>query len=150
MPLRRAGRLGVASRLEAADLTSIQERLRAARPAKTPRDAAASTPRHLAPMADDRRSRRSERLPIDLVGYVELLEWTGRAARTGGGGRLGGDAPSLLTNLGISRAQWYRAMGTQALATCSALGRIEALDAEATRRGLAWLRGKGLSRRLAS
>ena len=41
-------------------------------------------------------------------------------------------------------------MCTHGLATCSALGRLEALEAEAARRACAWIRGKGVSRRLAS
>ena len=60
-------RAGVAKRLEAADFTSIQARLRAARGAKSEAEVSASTPRHLAPMADDKRARHCDRLPVDLV-----------------------------------------------------------------------------------
>ena len=143
-------RAGVAKRPEAADFTSIQARLRAARGPKSEDEASASTPRHLAPMADDKRASRCDQLPMDLVAYVELLEWSGRAARTKSGGRLAGSPPELLIRLGLSPEGWSRIMCTHGLATCSALGRLEALEAEAARRACAWIRGKGVSRRLAS
>ena len=53
-------------------------------------------------MADDKRAHRCDRLPMDLAAYVELLEWSGRAARTKSGGRLAGSPPELLTRLGLS------------------------------------------------
>jgi REP element-mobilizing transposase RayT len=141
-------RAGIASRLESADYTSIQARLRAAKTSKTTTTAATSTPSHVAPMADDRRARKNRRLPIDLVAYVELLEWTGRTARTEGSGRLRGKPPELLTRFGFSPEGWSRTMQAHQLATCSALGKLDALDAEAARRGRAWIRGKDVSRRL--
>ncbi|MEM9864496.1 MAG: hypothetical protein AAF938_23050 [Myxococcota bacterium] len=114
-------------------------------------------PEGLAPMGDqvtERQARagaRGERdplapqsVPLTFVDYVELLEWTGRAAReTGPQGKLTGKGAAILTRLRLDPAHWVRTMRAHGLQSVGVLGSVERLREYAEARGKAWVRGVG-------
>jgi len=145
-------RAGITDSLEASDFTSIQARLQARAAAEAAvssgRGRSTRTPVGLAPMSDDKGSLHGERLPIDFEAYLDLLRWTADVQH-GSRNAKRDPAPNLLDRLGLCPDGWVRTMRQHQLATCTALGQLDALDAEARRRGRAWLHGKSVSRRLA-
>ena len=88
-------RAKLAKRLEDSDFTSIQERLFEAAKCKKQRKRRRA-PAGLAPFADQvfaGQESGSAAVPQEFAGYVELLEWTGRALVPGKRGVL--EAPAL-------------------------------------------------------
>ena len=79
-------------------------------------------------------------LPITFANYVDLLRWTGRAIR-GGGGRLRAP-PTSLSRIAKSSDAWVNALGGDRLGLPSALGNGELLNAYATQQGVRWIRGR--------
>ena len=144
-------RAGMTDSLEASDFTSIQARLqdRASQVNAGGQGQNKSTLAivGLSPLADDKGTRHSDRLPIDFAAYLELLCWTAAAQRASGDKKRS-KPPALLERFGLCADAWVRSMRQHQLETCTALGSLDALDTEAKRRGKAWLRGKGMSRYL--
>ncbi|MGE0791829.1 MAG: transposase [Sandaracinaceae bacterium] len=151
-------RAGAANGLDDSEFTSIYERLAAmgARldavegegdSAKAPPSSDAATTHPLAPFWDEPRSPSQEPLPMTLVDYVELLDWTGRATRHGRG-KIRGRLPALLERRGIDPDAWLKLMESSGLRTLLCIGQGDALRAHATRTDRAWVRGHGAARSL--
>lgn len=141
-------RAGVSSSLEGSEFASISARLRAA-------DAVERAGRRgrsvvLMPMQGEGGAVGAASLPMSLLDYVALVEWTGRQVRSKARGVLEGPAPRLLTRLGLSAEGWSGAMQAHAVSAPSVLGLADAVAAEATRRGKAWLKGSAIARRIAT
>ncbi|MEM9069630.1 MAG: transposase [Myxococcota bacterium] len=137
-------RAGIADSLEESSFTSIEERLtdlakkRAQRRRQTAPDTLAAF--------EGQGSDEDEELPLDLAGYVELLEWAGSAIREGKG-RLREPPPRLLD--AVDADAWLEALHLQKLATAAWIGSARELDRVAKRRGQRWCRGVRLARTLA-
>ena len=78
---------------------------------------------------------------MSLRGYSALLDWTGRATRVGARGVLSGPPPALLLDHGMNPDAWVKLMKSGRLSNLGALGRPEALAANAARDDKAWRHG---------
>lgn len=127
-------RAGIAEGLDDSSWTSIQQRLREAGEALAARDGespegsgvveggreaaegAEAAPRpeqlpELAPMEGDGAGGcEREPLPMSLLAYVALLEWTGRALRDGKRGVLSGPPAALVSALGLDPERWLESV----------------------------------------
>jgi len=134
-------RAGVAKSLEGSEFTSIQKRLKAAAKARK-QNAQPKTPKGLAPMVGERATGDVPRLPISLVDYTQLVEWTGRALRNDGKrGKISGPPPKLLENAGLATDVWLDSVREFGRHFYHAAGSNENLRRDAERRGQKWARG---------
>lgn len=152
-------RSGECQRLEDARWTSIGARLHHTTKVLDAADEASPTgaPAGLVPFADQASlpggvaarapcEPLSRSVPMNFVDYVELLEWTGRTERERGpSGTLRGPPPAVLTRLRIRSDAWLRAMRVQGLKSRGALGRVDALDAFAEKRGRSRTAGRAFA-----
>lgn len=148
-------RAGVRTRLETAEFTSIEVRLREAAQrfdlAEQVRDGAHAesiSATGLLPFAEQAGPGEAA-VSMLFLDYIALLEWTGRVARlTGPSGRLRGAPPALLERFGIQPEAWLQTMCVSGLRAYGALGRSSSLRALADRHGKRWIKGQRLARRL--
>jgi REP element-mobilizing transposase RayT len=150
-------RAGIAQGLEDSSWTSVQQRLREvaaalarekAEPTVEPRAPSQLEPEPsqcpaLAPMADDPRGGASDRLPLSLVQYVALLEWTGRAARQDATGHITAPPPELLTRCGLAPDRWLDGVWGFGSLRGSYVGHPSRLRQRASEVGRRWLKGQG-------
>jgi hypothetical protein len=83
-----------------------------------------------------------------LNGYMELLDWTGRAIRDDKRGHIPEDIPPILARLGIDPQQWLTQMQPRGNRFGRAIGRLDNLKAHASALGQRWIKGQLLSSRL--
>lgn len=152
-------RAGVANTLEGSEFTSIQERLEHAAKCRHQKRRV-TAPKGLLSFADEQPSPAGKGqdpnrdadgrwvLPMDFTAYVELLEWFGRAQHARAEGRLRGNAPALLKELGLDGKVWLAALTDQRIGKASALGTPDGLESHASTQGLAWVRGTQLAKDL--
>ena len=144
-------RAGVCRRLEDAEFTSIEERLREASRRMDGGARAAegegTAPLSLMPFAEQAADADAPSLPMLFADYVELVEWTGRSV-VRGRAPLRGAPPSAMQQLGAEPEAWLRAMSLQGLASFGALGTAAQLEALAARQHKRWVRGQRMARRL--
>ena len=135
-------RAGMAQSLEGSEFTSIQRRLKAAATVRG-KNAQPKTPKGLAPLVGERgASSEATRLPISLVDYAQLVEWTGRALRDDGKrGKITGPPPKLLVNAGLATDVWLDTVRGFGRYFYHAAGDNENLRRDAARRGQKWARG---------
>ncbi len=142
-------RAGVATSLETSDFTSIQKRLEVAHAELEASRKKTKAPKGLVPFADQSKRGDTEPLPMRLVDYVAILDWTGRALRDGKRGAIRGAPPEALTRLlGADAEAWLRTMESSGLQRIAMLGRSERAQEEATRRGQRHAGGQRWARRL--
>jgi len=110
-------------------------------------DREASSPAGLMPFTGQGGEPGGPVLPMMFLDYVELLEWTGRAARPGGAS-MEGSPPSAIRRLGIQPGAWLATMSRHGLSHAGALGTCEELAALAERHEQRWVKGVGLAKRL--
>ena len=156
-------RAGECQRLEDAKSTSIGQRLAAlervmeqvADSSLDPRDptAIAVVPAGLLAFADQCESDPAcsstlDSVPMNLVDYVELLEWSGRCKRERGpSGQLQGPPSAILQKLQLHPEGWRQAM-EQGLPMRGALGRLAPLAAHRTKQAHKRLTGRTLANQL--
>lgn len=134
-------RAGMATSIAGCSFTSVKQRV----------DEAGGVARGvtipLAPMGGEARRDAGRRrvLGIRFDDYLQILDWTGRARRAKPSGTLRGAPPDALVALGVDATAWLATMDGETLATATSLGAPELVDAEATRRGNRWLRGKRMA-----
>ena len=138
-------RAGITKSLETSEFTSIRERLRGSSQSSNP-----TVPEGLAPMVGERprAGQSSERLPISLLHYAELLDWTGRALVRGKRGRVEGESPRLLTQQGLAHNAWLETVQGVGKQFATAVGAPSRLDGAASSRGTRWCRGKKAAKRM--
>jgi hypothetical protein len=162
-------RAGIAAGLEDSSWTSIQQRLREAAELTTEQGTAAQNaaepsgseePRPdgatrgsapdlrqcpaLAPMADDRRGG-SDPLPLSLIQYVALLEWTGRAMRRDKVGFITAPPPELVAANGLDPDRWLDGIEGFGSLRGTYVGHPSRLRQRAGQVGRRWLTGQGTS-----
>ena len=98
-------RAGIRGTLDESDFTSIQARVRGLSAEKTGL-ANPSAPGLMPFRVETGRGEGPASLPIGLRDYIELVDWTGRTARADKKGFIPGNAPSALSDLNLSGAQW--------------------------------------------
>ena len=91
-----------------------------------------------------RRASKKGFLPISLVRYLELLEWTGRQIASGKKGTIPADSKPILDQLGLASSTWCELVKSFGRLFHRAVGKSEHLQEEAERRGQKRLRAPGL------
>lgn len=125
-------RAGLADDLEGSDFTTIQRRLRA--PAAQP--ATATEPlRALAGESDVPTPS------ISTMGYIDLVDWTGRMARPDKRGLIHIDAPAALADIRGSPDWWAGCVFRIEGVFGTAVGLPRTLKDHASATGRKWLRG---------
>ena len=98
-------RAGICESLHESEFTSIQARIRAA--VSEEHDSTECTSPGLMPFRTElERDGEPPALPVGLLDYIELVDWTGRVVRTDKKGFIPREAPSALSDLKLSKAQW--------------------------------------------
>ena len=98
-------RAGICETLEESEFTSIQARICAA-VSEDNDSTERPSPRLMPFRTEPERDRQPPALPVGLRDYIELVDWTGRIVRTDKKGFIPPEAPSALSNLNLSKAQW--------------------------------------------
>lgn len=140
-------RAGLADAPIDADFTSVQQRLfdLARRRDTPPKD---NDPPALLPFAGTLRQGTPTLLPFNLQDYLDLVDTSGRVARSDKRGTISVDQPKLLAVLGIQPHEWFK-MVTQLQARFEHfVGSPHRLREIAARRGWRWVRGLTAARRL--
>jgi hypothetical protein len=89
------------------DFTSIQDRIRQHRnTGKSNQKATHKRPRLWEFREGLKESDEFPAIPYNLKDYLELTDWTGRAARGDKKGYIRAQRPKILTSLGVSDDQW--------------------------------------------
>ena len=83
---------------------------------------------------------------LDLDGYLDLLDWTGRAVASGKRGKIPARLAPILERLQIDVDRWIDTVTRFGRWFHRAVGSAQALCAEAVRVGRRWLRGVGAAR----
>ena len=94
-----------------------------------------------APRASDRGF-----LPLGIVDYLQLLDWTGRQLRHDKRGSIPSHLLPILDRLQVDSLHWLDIVDELPGVLRSAAGRRECLKQEAQRTGRQWVRGIGISR----
>jgi hypothetical protein len=87
-------------------------------------------------------------LPISLVDYLQLLDWTGRIVRPDKSGRIDECAPPILARLNIDPDAWAQAMRPKGNVFGRALGQLDNLRLHARALGQTWVKGLRQAERL--
>ena len=93
--------------------------------------------RHLVPL----RRAPGAALSLTLREYLALVEWSGRAVRTGKRGAIPGSAPGLLQRIDVTPAHWAVEMRHYGRWYYRAVGSFHAMQRYAEHLGQRWLRG---------
>ena len=149
-------RAGVAATPEESEFTSIYARIqqhtshvrarRHTRKETKPR-VRLSTPPLLA-FRNQSTPQQEPTLPMRFEDYLQLVDWTGRVARSNKSGAINSHLPTILIRLQINPDAWRATMRVGGNLFGRALGRVERLRAHARRLGQAWIRGLHASQRL--
>lgn len=91
-----------------------------------------------------RRASRKGFLPISLIKYLELLEWTGRQIAQGKRGKIPPESEPILDKLGLASSTWSELVKSFGHLFHRAVGKEENLQQEAARRGQKRFRAPGL------
>ncbi|TWU41614.1 hypothetical protein Q31b_30650 [Novipirellula aureliae] len=132
-------RAAMAETLEQSDHTSVQKRIEAMKSESPSEDkpdaflAPLSIDEQLDPVgpcASDSSKRCSDKgfLPISLVDYLKLLDWTARQVAPGKRGVTPSAAPPILVRLGLEQATWCELVKDFGKLFCSIAGRPESVD----------------------
>ena len=92
-----------------------------------------------------RRASLKGFLSMPLVGYLELLDWTGRQLRNDKPGSIPDHLTPILQRLGIQGKSWCELVGKFGRLFKRAAGNAESISKEAHRRGQNWMQAPGVS-----
>ena len=131
-------RAGIAKTPETSDFTSVYERIKMLKQKPNRKQSKTSIPLHPfhVPYAKDALA-----IPYQLVDYLELIDWTGRAIRDGKRGHIPNQLPNILTRLNIDPYAWHQAMQPHGNVFGRAMGQLDTLRLHARTLGQAWVRG---------
>lgn len=96
----------------------------------------------LVPMGDDPRAG-ADGLPLILIQYVALLQWTGQAARPDKVGHITAPPPALVAACGLDPERWLDGFEGYGSLRGRYVGHPKLLRARAIQVGRRWLRGQG-------
>ena len=131
-------RAGIAQTPEDADHTAVQRRLQALTAAT---DTDAAQPPELMPFVGNPRRDMPRGLPLRLLDYLELVEWTGRQLRDGKRGTMSVNTPSLLRRLRIAPAAWMNMSRHFEAQFKTCIGNATQVARVCERRGQRWVQG---------
>jgi|SRR5690554_374728 len=149
----------MADRPETSDYTSIQERL-GITPEQLMKDNLANNedrttlkePLQLAELmpfaGNEHITNRPEHIPFDLMEYIQLVDWTGRAVRENKRGAISEALPSILDRLGIAPDEWLKTCCRIERHYGRAIGPVAKITELCDKLGQQWLQGIRHCRRL--
>jgi REP element-mobilizing transposase RayT len=146
-------RAGVAATPEESEFTSIYARIQQYTSGRQVREDHGPRVRLNAPPLLAFRnpgSRQEPSLPMRFEDYLQLVDWTGRVARSDKNSAIDANLPSILMRLRIDPDAWRATMRVSGNPFGRALGRVKRLRAHARKLGQAWVRGLRASQRLYS
>jgi len=82
-------------------------------------------------------------IPVTLLEYLELTDWTGRIARPDKRGSIAASTPPILRKLGLAADQWHTQATGIEQRYWRAVGAVDALIEKARDLGQCWLKGAG-------
>lgn len=132
-------RAGVADSLDADVHSSIARRLQQLRDGSSQ-----DVPDGLVPFED--QPHDEEHVPMSILDYVAVLDWTGRCAKPSGA-QLRGRPPAVLTKMQLDPSVWLETMENEGLRRVGVLGSVEALGKFAAARGKRWVSGMTFARK---
>jgi REP element-mobilizing transposase RayT len=138
-------RAGIASTPEEAEFTSIYERIKEWRSAKS--RSATHRRLKLLPFRDQTRVH-SPTLPMRFRDYLELIDWSGRRVKQDKAGAIDSRAPPILERLNINGDIWTLAMRVRGNVFGRAVGKLDRLRLHARALGQARIRGIAQARLL--
>lgn len=138
-------RAGLASSVADSNFTSVQQRL-SELAAEPPTVARLRPP--LMQFSPEVSSYEPWLLPFCLSDYLELVDITGRAARTAKSGVIDSAQPALLRTLGLHPEEWFVTVAQVRRRHQSFIGAPRRLRQLARERGWHWVRGLAAGRRL--
>ena len=124
-------RAGLAADLPSSPHTSVQRRLGES-------DSIAQTALH--PVAG---TTCAPQMPVTLIEYLTLTDWTGRTRRPDKRGVIAADAPAAIARLGLSSEQWHSQAAGIETHYWRAVGAVDAMIEKARAMGQCWLKGVG-------
>jgi REP element-mobilizing transposase RayT len=139
-------RAGIAATPRDAEFTSIYARIKA-----MTADAATMSDRCETPPLLPFRSRSQStcrQIPFDLLGYLELVEWTCGMHRAGRCDAVDPRPPALMVRLDLDAHAWLAAMRPSGNVFGRALGSLVRLQLHARALGQSWVRGVRHAERL--
>ncbi len=92
-------RADIADTPESSDFTSIKKRIEAAGKGEIPNQLARF-------QGNDVKQEKQHPIPFAMEGYIELVEWVGRAVHPKKKGHIAGDLPPIFKRLKISPEEW--------------------------------------------
>lgn len=113
---------------EESDFTSIKARI-------------SGNDSHLAPFTDQQVRHSRFVIPVTRREYLNLVDWSGRAIRSGKRGHIADRAPPILERLGIPDQQWSREIRHYGHWYFRAVGSWTALEKYRRHLGCQWLKG---------
>lgn len=134
-------RAGIAATPEESDFTSLYDRIQTLRGTRA---SGIQLKRF--------RSKRSKRnaLPLSIAEYLTLVDWTGRAIRSGKRGSIEQSLPPILERLNIDRDAWLQSMRPKGNVFGRAMGKLNHLQLHARTLGQGWIKGVRAAERLYS
>jgi len=145
-------RAGIADRPETSDYTSLQERLglAPADQAKTARapDATVGDQNIPTPLAgllpfsgSDHGMTQPRHIPFDLLDYLQLVDWTGRAVRDDKRDAIAADLPAILQRLNLRPRDWLPNCCELEQRFGRAIGPVAKITVLCERVGQRWIHG---------
>lgn len=131
-------RAGIADRLATSEHTSVAVRI----------SEAAADPAMLARSLKPIAGNLCVDFGLSSADYLQLLDWTGRALAPGKRGRIGSDAPAIVTRMDCEARRWTTRVDSFGNGWARAAGSAQDLIALAERLGQRWLKGLRLALRL--
>ena len=142
-------RAGIAATLIDSDFTSVQQRLfEIARGRRNVDSNSADAKPALLPFVGAMRQNSDAALPFNLRDYLDLVDTSGRVARSDKRGAISADQPKLLTMLGIDPNEWFKTVTRLQARFELFVGAPHRLRQIATARGWRWVRGLAAGQRL--
>jgi hypothetical protein len=135
-------RAGMAPTPEQSEYTSVLARIQELR-GETKEQAADTPAVTLLPFKEAESLDAPDHLPFALLEYLQLVDWAGRAVRSGKSGYIPGSAPPILDRLGIDPQQYLSTMNRGGNRFGAAIGCVDSLKRAAERLRQRYIRGVG-------
>jgi len=135
-------RAGMADSPEASEYTSIHKRISVFRGDTNQHELA-----NLLPFRNKSDHKQAKTLHFNLLDYLELLDWTGRAIRSHAHGVIPGDLPPIAVRLQIESNSWLAMTEGFESLFHSLVGREESVLSACVRTGRSWSQGISACRR---
>lgn len=143
-------RAAVADTPENSDFTSIQQRIRRhTANAKQQGSDEGQSPVPLMPLVKQHKDPHRNAIGFTTRDYIELVDWAGRAVRTGKRGAIDATVPPILQRLGLEPVRYLAHIsGTAPTEHSTVIGHILKIRQAAEVLGRCFFKGAGVARRL--